>query len=47
MVLILHHILIAVLRFFRRGQQAFLKADEGTPGCSEALQHSASFPSRS
>ncbi|XP_068122668.1 cGMP-dependent 3',5'-cyclic phosphodiesterase isoform X1 [Hyperolius riggenbachi] len=38
MVLILHHILIAVLRFFRRGQQVFLKADEATPGCSEALQ---------
>ncbi|KAM9320559.1 LOW QUALITY PROTEIN: cGMP-dependent 3',5'-cyclic phosphodiesterase [Gastrophryne carolinensis] len=38
MVLVLHHILIAVLHFFRRGQQAFLKADDATAGCSEALQ---------
>uniref|UniRef100_A0A8C8VPU3 Phosphodiesterase n=1 Tax=Pelusios castaneus TaxID=367368 RepID=A0A8C8VPU3_9SAUR len=28
MVLILHHILSALLRFFRRGQQVFLKAEE-------------------
>ncbi|XP_029457918.1 cGMP-dependent 3',5'-cyclic phosphodiesterase isoform X2 [Rhinatrema bivittatum] len=37
MVLILHQILIAVLQFFRRGQQIFLKAEE-TPVWSDALQ---------
>uniref|UniRef100_A0A8C4VNH7 Uncharacterized protein n=1 Tax=Gopherus evgoodei TaxID=1825980 RepID=A0A8C4VNH7_9SAUR len=37
MVLILPHILIAVLQFFRRGQQVFLKAEETLPS-SEALQ---------
>uniref|UniRef100_A0A8C0IZC9 Phosphodiesterase 2A n=1 Tax=Chelonoidis abingdonii TaxID=106734 RepID=A0A8C0IZC9_CHEAB len=31
MVLILPHILIAVVQFFRRGQQVFLKAEEKTP----------------
>uniref|UniRef100_A0A452HRS2 Uncharacterized protein n=1 Tax=Gopherus agassizii TaxID=38772 RepID=A0A452HRS2_9SAUR len=31
MVLILPHILIAVLQFFRRGQQVFLKAEETPP----------------
>ncbi|MBN3293573.1 PDE2A phosphodiesterase, partial [Polypterus senegalus] len=37
MVLILQHILIAVIQFFRRGQQAFLKADE-PPSHSNVLQ---------
>uniref|UniRef100_A0A674JQW2 Phosphodiesterase n=1 Tax=Terrapene triunguis TaxID=2587831 RepID=A0A674JQW2_9SAUR len=37
MVLILPHILIAVVQFFRRGQQVFLKAEETLPS-SEALQ---------
>ncbi|XP_073517181.1 cGMP-dependent 3',5'-cyclic phosphodiesterase isoform X1 [Phyllobates terribilis] len=41
MVLILHHILTALLHFFRRGQQVFLKAEDSAApggGCSEALQ---------
>ncbi|XP_053564750.1 cGMP-dependent 3',5'-cyclic phosphodiesterase isoform X2 [Bombina bombina] len=38
MVLILHHILIAVIHFFRRGQQVFLKAEDSPAVCSETLQ---------
>ncbi|KAB0349886.1 hypothetical protein FD755_017806, partial [Muntiacus reevesi] len=42
MVLVLHHILIAVVQFFRRGQQVFLKPDEPPPPppqpCADSLQ---------
>ncbi|CAD7672973.1 unnamed protein product [Nyctereutes procyonoides] len=45
MVLVLHHILIAVVQFLRRGQQVFLKPDEPPPPpppppqpCADSLQ---------
>ncbi|KAK2494487.1 hypothetical protein MC885_009596 [Smutsia gigantea] len=39
MVLVLHHILIAVVQFLRRGQQVFLKPDEPPPQpCADSLQ---------
>lgn len=44
MVLVLHHILIAVVQFLRRGQQVFLKPDEQPPPppppqpCADSLQ---------
>uniref|UniRef100_A0A8D2D6K5 Phosphodiesterase n=1 Tax=Sciurus vulgaris TaxID=55149 RepID=A0A8D2D6K5_SCIVU len=42
MVLVLHHILIAVVQFLRRGQQVFLKPDEPPPPppqlCADNLQ---------
>uniref|UniRef100_A0A8C3BXN1 Uncharacterized protein n=1 Tax=Cairina moschata TaxID=8855 RepID=A0A8C3BXN1_CAIMO len=37
MVLVLQHLLTALLQFFRRGQQVFLKVEDAVPG-SEALQ---------
>lgn len=46
MVLVLHHILIAVVQFLRRGQQVFLKPDEPPPQpCADSLQVGGPPPS--